>query len=236
VSGGCRQKQDQTIERAFRRLDRHVAGGNCPYHYYIRAKSLYIRAKRVTHRRELPLGAGQPKASRREVAVMRVLSCFVLLSLLGAVPSLAQPRDSRVHKLAELAWPQIDALDRERTMFILPIGMIEEHGPHLPVASDTFGVEYEAAGVSKRVSAALPQWRVVMMPTIHYGSINPDFNGLAVYHVLQGSSMGQNPPIMKLAGRWESQSMRTRTDRLPDHPGLPMDIGRSLVRGRDGNA
>ena len=58
------------------------------------------------------------------------------------MPSLAQPRDSRVHRLAELAWPQIDALDRERTMFILPIGMFEEHGPHLPVASDTFGVEH----------------------------------------------------------------------------------------------
>jgi creatinine amidohydrolase len=85
------------------------------------------------------------------------------------VPSLAQPRGSRVHQLADLAWPQIDALDRERTMFILPIGMIEEHGPHLPVASDTFGVEYEAAAVSKRVSAALPRWHVVLMPTIHYG-------------------------------------------------------------------
>ena len=42
-------------------------------------------------------------------------------------------------------------------MFILPIGMIEEHGPHLPVASDTFVVEHEAADVSKGVSVALPQ-------------------------------------------------------------------------------
>ena len=94
---------------------------------------------------------------------------FVLLCVLGAVTALGQPRDSRVHKLEELAWPDIDALDRERTMFILPIGMIEEHGPHLPVASDTFGVEDEATSVSKRASAALPQWHVVTMPTIHYG-------------------------------------------------------------------
>ncbi len=108
---------------------------------------------------------------------MRGLSYSVVLCVLGAVPSLAQPRDSRVHKLEELAWPQIDALDRERTMFILPIGMIEEHGPHLPVASDTFGVEYEAAGVSKRVSAALPQWHVVMMPTIHYGETRANVIG-----------------------------------------------------------
>ena len=113
---------------------------------------------------------------------MRALSCFLLLSIVGAVPSLAQPRDSRVLELAELAWPRIDALDRERTIFILPIGMIEEHGPHLPVASDTFGVEYEAAGVSKKVSVALPQWRVVMMPTIHYGETGANVIGGAFVH------------------------------------------------------
>ncbi|MGH9176724.1 MAG: creatininase family protein [Vicinamibacterales bacterium] len=35
-----------------------------------------------------------------------------------------------MYKLEELTWPQIDALDRQRTLFILPVGMIEEHGPH----------------------------------------------------------------------------------------------------------
>jgi hypothetical protein len=30
-----------------------------------------------------------------------------------------------VHKLEELTWPQIDAFDRDRTLFILPVGMIE---------------------------------------------------------------------------------------------------------------
>ena len=54
-------------------------------------------------------------------------------------------------------------------MFILPVGMIEEHGPHLPVGADTFGVLFEANGLSTRVSQALPQWRVVMMPPVHYG-------------------------------------------------------------------
>ena len=47
----------------------------------------------------------------------------------------------------------------------------------MPVAADTFGVEYEAAGVAKKVSAALPQWRVVMMPTIHYGQTGANVIG-----------------------------------------------------------
>ena len=35
-------------------------------------------------------------------------------------------------------------------------------------------------------------------PAGSYGSINPDFDGLAVYHVLEGSSMWQDPPLVKL--------------------------------------
>jgi creatinine amidohydrolase/Fe(II)-dependent formamide hydrolase-like protein len=79
------------------------------------------------------------------------------------------PPHSKIYKLDELTWPQIDALDRERTLFILPVGMIEEHGPHLPVGADTFGVTYEANGASRHVSRALPGWNVVMMPPINYG-------------------------------------------------------------------
>jgi creatinine amidohydrolase/Fe(II)-dependent formamide hydrolase-like protein len=78
-------------------------------------------------------------------------------------------RESRVYKLEELTWPQIDALDRQRTLFILPMGMIEQHGPHLPVGADTIGVTYEANRAAARVSRALQDWNVVMMPAINYG-------------------------------------------------------------------
>jgi creatinine amidohydrolase/Fe(II)-dependent formamide hydrolase-like protein len=74
-----------------------------------------------------------------------------------------------VHKLEELTWPQIDAFDRQRTLFILPVGMIEQHGPHLPVGADTIGVTYEAREASTRVSRALPDWNIVMMPAVNYG-------------------------------------------------------------------
>jgi len=76
---------------------------------------------------------------------------------------------SRIYKLEELTWPQIDAFDRQRTLFVLPVGMIEQHGPHLPVGADTIGVMYEADGASTRVSRALPDWNVVMMPAVNYG-------------------------------------------------------------------
>ena len=76
---------------------------------------------------------------------------------------------SKVYQLEELTWTQIDTLTRDRTLFILPVGMIEQHGPHLPVGADTFGVTYEVNGAATRVSRALPDWNVVMMPPINYG-------------------------------------------------------------------
>jgi creatinine amidohydrolase/Fe(II)-dependent formamide hydrolase-like protein len=81
----------------------------------------------------------------------------------------AAPGRSNVHKLEELAWPEVDALDRQRTLFILPVGMVEQHGPHLPVGADTIAVMYEIDGVATRVSQTLPDWHVVVMPPINYG-------------------------------------------------------------------
>jgi hypothetical protein len=74
------------------------------------------------------------------------------------------PAVSRIYKLQELNWQQIDALERERTLVLLPVGMLEQHGPHLPVGADTLGVLYEANGVSKRLSNALTDWNILMAP------------------------------------------------------------------------
>jgi creatinine amidohydrolase len=99
----------------------------------------------------------------------RILGAFIIWSAMGAQPLHGQEPRARVHKLEELRWPQIDSLDRERTIFILPTGMIEQHGPHLPVGADTYGVLFEADSAASRVSRALPEWNVVLMPPLHYG-------------------------------------------------------------------
>ena len=47
--------------------------------------------------------------------------------------------------------------------------MLGASRPHLPVGSDTYGVLFEADGAAARVSRALPEWNVVLMPPLHYG-------------------------------------------------------------------
>lgn len=98
-------------------------------------------------------------------------SRFVLLCCLCSVlmPGCAQQDTARrsaaangkVLAVGDLTWQDIDALNRERTLFLLTVGMLEEHGPHLPIAADTIGVEYEAGRVADRLTQALPEWTIV---------------------------------------------------------------------------
>ena len=46
-----------------------------------------------------------------------------------------------VHRFAELTWEEVRDLPRERTVAILPVGAVEAHGPHLPLATDVIIAE-----------------------------------------------------------------------------------------------
>ena len=64
----------------------------------------------------------------------------------------------------KLTSPEIDALDRDRTILVLPTGCTEQQGPHLPVDVDTFQVELfltEAARRAREEGIA-----VYLLPTI----------------------------------------------------------------------
>ena len=41
-------------------------------------------------------------------------------------------------KLAELHWPEVEKLDREKIVALVPVGSMEQHGPHLPFQVDVF--------------------------------------------------------------------------------------------------
>ncbi len=56
--------------------------------------------------------------------------------------------------LAHLRWPEVEALDRETTVLI-PTGSIEQHGPHLPLVTDTRLVTAVAEAVERRTELLL---------------------------------------------------------------------------------
>jgi creatinine amidohydrolase len=75
-----------------------------------------------------------------------------------------------VHRLEEMSTPALDALDRDRTVIVLTVSPLEEHGPHLPVGVDAFAARHFAETIGERLVAARPGWTVVLTPTLHIGS------------------------------------------------------------------
>lgn len=82
-----------------------------------------------------------------------------------------------VHRLEELTMPGLDALDRERTVILLTISPLEQHGPHLPLGVDAFTARYFADEIAQRLAAERPGWSAVMTPTLHLGSFTFDAVG-----------------------------------------------------------
>ena len=58
-----------------------------------------------------------------------------------------------VYRLEEMSTPALDALDRDRTVMLLTVSPLEEHGPHLPVGVDAFAARHFAETIAERVVA-----------------------------------------------------------------------------------
>ena len=71
-------------------------------------------------------------------------------------------------KLDEMRWPEVEELLTKPNVVILPIGATEQHGPHLPLNTDTASTVYFAEQVAHRVTEE-HSIRVVVAPAIPYG-------------------------------------------------------------------
>ncbi len=76
---------------------------------------------------------------------------------------------SDARNFAYLTWKQVDALPRDRTLLILPTAAIEQHGHHLPLATDTLINNLLLGKALAQMSAELP---VYALPPVCYGKSN----------------------------------------------------------------
>lgn len=90
------------------------------------------------------------------------ITCLTLLGFETA-PVKAQELHSRWDELTASEWPK--ALKASNETCILPIGILEKHGPHVPIGSDLIKVREWSARVTKREYA-------VVFPDFFYGQIN----------------------------------------------------------------
>jgi creatinine amidohydrolase len=76
---------------------------------------------------------------------------------------------AQVHRMAEMNSEQIRKLDRNKTVVLLPGGILEEHGPYLPSFTDGYWNEKLTADLATAI-ARKPGWSAVIFPTIPLGN------------------------------------------------------------------
>jgi creatinine amidohydrolase len=64
-----------------------------------------------------------------------------------------------------LSWPQIESLDKDNVVVVVPLASLEQHGHHLPLLTDT----YLATAVAEGVHAKFPD-RMLLLPTLWLGA------------------------------------------------------------------
>ena len=64
----------------------------------------------------------------------------------------------------------LDAYDRERTLFVLPVSLLEEHGPHLPLGTDLLLAEALARRLAERIDGLFGMKHIVLIRGVPLGA------------------------------------------------------------------
>jgi len=76
----------------------------------------------------------------------------------------------RTIELAELSSPEIDSLDREKTLFVMALSPLEVHGPHLPLGTDVWLAEEVRDRALEKIGERHPELDFVLLPSYYMGS------------------------------------------------------------------
>lgn len=66
--------------------------------------------------------------------------------------------------IAEMTWPEVAALDKTRGALVLPLGSLEQHGPHLSVDCDLHFAARFLDLACEDLPGDVPLWRLPMLP------------------------------------------------------------------------
>jgi len=74
-----------------------------------------------------------------------------------------------LHKLDEMSWVEVENLDKERAVIFVPIGPVEEHGPHLPLGTDFFAARDIAELAAHYINQQDDTVHAVVAPVVPVG-------------------------------------------------------------------
>jgi creatinine amidohydrolase len=82
--------------------------------------------------------------------------------------------------LENLTFKEVDALDREKTLVLIPFGSMEQHGPHIPIGEDTMVANAITEGALKKIGDKIS---ILALPAIPIGQSpeHMDFPGTLTF-------------------------------------------------------
>ena len=93
---------------------------------------------------------------------------------------------SEAREFAYLNWKQVEALPKADTLLVLPTAAIEQHGPHLPLATDTLINNVVLGRALDLLPADMP---VYALPPVCYGKSNEHIGFPGTMSVSAGTFM-----------------------------------------------
>jgi len=106
--------------------------------------------------------------------------------------------DRRPLRLAELPWTRAAEEIRRDPRLIVPVGALLQHGPHLPLETDTVVVTRLAEELSRR-------HRVLVAPTLPFGAGSEADQAYAGSACVRGKTLHRT--LNELVSRWESHGV-----------------------------
>jgi creatinine amidohydrolase/Fe(II)-dependent formamide hydrolase-like protein len=97
-------------------------------------------------------------------------TALAVVAALAGTTVLSAPTSAQVRHVTEMTSTDIAALDRSRTVVLLPGGILEEHGPWLPTFADGYLNERLTRSLATAIVTARPGWTVLVFPTVPLGN------------------------------------------------------------------
>lgn len=76
---------------------------------------------------------------------------------------------ANIHQYKDMTTFELDRMDREKTVFIFPVSLLEEHGSHLPLGVDIYVAEYMADKLAERIPGKFGFENIVILPALNIG-------------------------------------------------------------------
>jgi creatinine amidohydrolase len=102
---------------------------------------------------------------------MHIVSHLIRLLFIG-LTMFVSPAFAQIYHVKDMNTEQIKALDREKTVVLLPVGILEEHGPYLPSFSDGYITERRTENLANAI-VERPGWRVLIFRLFPWAPARP---------------------------------------------------------------